>query len=140
MKRVFVYEHLSGGAVDGEAAVELRADGAAMRDAVAAGTVSSRLSFFTLTPIGLMCAAAGLAYIVLATRWLLPKRGSPLRDGGDPRAYTIEMMVIADGPVAGRSIEEAGLRHLPGDHIFRRAQAGPVIVGQPQGQFDIEDV
>ena len=36
MKRVFMYEHLSGGAVDGEAAVELRADGAAMRDAVAA--------------------------------------------------------------------------------------------------------
>ncbi len=98
-----------------------------MRDAVAAGTVSSRLSFFTLTPIGLMCAAAGLAYIVLTTRWLLPKRGSPLRDGGDPRAYTIEMMVIADGPVAGRSIEEAGLRHLPGSYLAEVDRDGEVM-------------
>ena len=98
-----------------------------MRDAVAAGTVSSRLSFFTLTPIGLACAAAGLAYIVLTTRWLLPKRGSPLRDTTDPRAYTIEMLVTAEGPIVGRSIEEAGLRHLPGSYLAEVDRDGEVM-------------
>ena len=98
-----------------------------VRDAVAAGTLTNRLSFFTLTPIGLACAASGLAYIVLTTRWLLPHRGSPLRDTSDPRAYTIEMLVIADGPVAGRSIEEAGLRHLPGSYLAEVDRNGEVM-------------
>ena len=98
-----------------------------MRDAVAAGTVSSGMSFFTLTPIGLACAVTGLAYIVLATRWLLPQRGSPLRDTSDPRAYTIEMLVTADGPIAGRTIEEAGLRHLPGSYLAEVDREGEVM-------------
>ena len=98
-----------------------------MRDAVAAGTVNSGMSFFTLTPIGLACAATGLAYIVLTTRWLLPQRGSPLRDTSDPRAYTIEMLVTADGPIAGRSIEEAGLRHLPGSYLAEVDRDGEVM-------------
>ncbi len=98
-----------------------------VRDAVAAGTLTNRLSFFTLTPIGLACAASGLAYIVLTTRWLLPHRGSPLRDTSDPRAYTIEMLVTADGPVAGRSIEEAGLRHLPGSYLAEVDRNGEVM-------------
>ena len=98
-----------------------------VRDAVAAGTLTNRLSFFTLTPIGLACAASGLAYIVLTTRWLLPHRGSPLRDTSDPRAYTIEMLVTADGPVAGRSIEDAGLRHLPGSYLAEVDRNGEVM-------------
>lgn len=98
-----------------------------MRDAVAKGTVSSGFSFFTLTPIGLACALAGLTYIVLATRWLLPLRGSPLRDASDPRAYTVEMLVTADGPIAGSSIEEAGLRHLPGSYLAEVDRDGQVM-------------
>ena len=98
-----------------------------MRDAVAAGTVSTGLSFFTLTPVGVACAIAGLTYIVLATRWLLPLRGSPLRDSTDPRAYTIEMLVTGDGPIVGRSIEEAGLRHLPGSFLAEVDRGGEVM-------------
>ena len=29
--------------------------------------------------------------------------------------------------------------HLAGDHVFRGLERGPVIVGQPQGHFDVED-
>ena len=98
-----------------------------MRDAVANGSADRGLSFFTLTPVGLACAVVGLAYIVLTTRWLLPLRGSPLRDTSDPRAYTVEMLVTAEGPVAGSSIEEAGLRHLPGSYLAEVDREGQVM-------------
>ncbi len=98
-----------------------------LQDAVRAGTVDRGYSFFTLSPIGLACAVAGLVYIVLLAPVLLPKRGSPLRDDNDPRAYTVEMLVTPDGPIAGRSIEEAGLRHLPGSYLAEVDREGQVM-------------
>ena len=37
------------------------------------------------------------------------------------------MMVLADGPLVGKSIEEAGLRHLPGLFLARIERAGEEI-------------
>lgn len=98
-----------------------------LRDAVADGRAERGLTFFTLTPVALACAVVGITYIVLATRWLLPARGSPVRDPTDPRAYTVEMMVVPDGPIAGRSIEDAGLRHLPGTYLAEVERDGQVM-------------
>jgi di/tricarboxylate transporter len=70
------------------------------------------MEFFTLTWIGVPCAAVGIAYMAVAGRWLLPSREATLRKTDDPRAYTVEMGVTPNGPIDGKTIEEAGLRHL----------------------------
>jgi di/tricarboxylate transporter len=75
------------------------------------------LRMFDPAWIGLPCAVAGFAYLLLASRWLLPDRKRPIALGEDPRQYTVEMIVEPDGPLVGRSIEEAGLRHLPGLYL-----------------------
>ncbi len=83
-----------------------------MREAAKAGQVTEPFGFFTLTWVGVPCAIAGIAYMVIMSRWWLPARDAVLRQTGDPRAYTVEMMVETGGAVAGKTIEEAGLRHL----------------------------
>jgi di/tricarboxylate transporter len=45
----------------------------------------------------------------------------------DPREYTTEVTVLPDGPLVGKSIEEAGLRHLPGLFLTRIERSGDEI-------------
>src|SRR5262249_4450254 len=42
----------------------------------------------------------------------------------DPRQYTVEMVVEAKGPLVGRTIEQAGLRHLPGLYLVEIDREG----------------
>ncbi len=72
-----------------------------------------RFNLFDIAWVGLPCALVGIAFIVLVGRWLLPDRSSVIDQQGDPREYTLEMLVETGGPLAGKSIEEAGLRSLP---------------------------
>lgn len=71
-------------------------------------------SMFTITPIGLPVALAGVAYILAAGRRLLPARLTPLEDEDDRRHYTVAMRVDTAAPIAGRTLEAAGLRNLSG--------------------------
>ncbi len=98
-----------------------------MKDAVKAGQIDQTLGFFTLTWIGVPCAIAGIAYMAIASRWLLPTRDAVLRQSADPRAYTVEMTVAPDGAVAGKTIEEAGLRHLNEMYLAEVEREGEVI-------------
>lgn len=72
------------------------------------------IGLFTVGVIGLPVALAGLAYVLLFGRWLLPERKAVLDSGEDPRRYTVEMVVDPGSGLAGQSIEQAGLRSLPG--------------------------
>ena len=72
-----------------------------------------RFGLFEIAWVGLPCALVGITFIVLVGRWLLPDRSSVMTQQGDPREYTLEMLVETGGPLAGKSIEEAGLRSLP---------------------------
>ena len=87
----------------------------------------SAMSFFTLTWIGVPCAVAGITYMAIASRWLLPVRQAALRATDDPRAYTVEMRVAAKGPIDGRTIEQAGLRHLNDMYLAEIERNGEVI-------------
>ena len=85
---------------------------------VVAGMVASRtalppLEMFDVSWVGIPCAIVGAVYLVLAAPRLLPDRGSTMGALADPREYTVEMLVPADSPLAGKSVEEAGLRGLP---------------------------
>jgi di/tricarboxylate transporter len=69
---------------------------------------------FEITKLGLPCALFGAGYILLFSRKLLPDRRTLDEVFQNPREYTLELQVSAKGPLAGRTIQHAGLRHLPG--------------------------
>ncbi|NUQ66540.1 MAG: SLC13 family permease, partial [Pirellulales bacterium] len=80
---------------------------------VAAGatpTLPRGLGIFAITWVGLPCALAGLTFIAIASRYLLPDRKPSITTAADPRQYTVEMLVEPGSPLVGKSIEEAGLR------------------------------
>lgn len=79
---------------------------------IAEGTTTG-MGIFEPAYIGVPCAIAGFIYLSIFGRTLLPIRGSGYDKFKNPREYTIEMNVDAGSPLAGKTIEEAGLRHLP---------------------------
>ncbi len=80
-------------------------------------TLSPRAQFWGIAVVGIPAAIIGIVAIVFFARWLLPERRPATKDVLDSRRYQVEMVVRNDSPVAGRSIEEAGLRHLPGLYL-----------------------
>ena len=82
---------------------------------------------FDIAWVGIPVAAAGLVFMILAGRWLLPDRPPAITQLDDPRQYTIEMEVEPRGALEGRSIEEAGLRHLPGAFLIEVNRNGTVL-------------
>jgi di/tricarboxylate transporter len=85
------------------------------------------LGMFDITRVGLPAAVIGMAYLVLLGRWLLPDRRPVMDPQDDPRRYTVEMLVQPSSPLAGRSVEDAGLRHLPGMYLVEIERDGEVI-------------
>ena len=79
---------------------------------------STPIGLFEIAWIGVPLAVAGLVYLLVAGRWLLPDRVSAETQFDDPREYTIEMMVEPGSPLIGKSIEAAGLRSLPGLYLM----------------------
>ncbi len=88
------------------------------------------IGMFDIAWVGVPCCAVGIAYLLVFSRWLLPDRKPPLSPQDDPRAYTVEMTVDANGPLIGKTIEEAGLRQLTGlflAEIDRQGQVLPAV-------------
>jgi di/tricarboxylate transporter len=75
------------------------------------------LGMFEVAWVGIPCVAAGSVLLWLASRWWLPDRKPAISEGDDPRQYTVEMVVETGSPVAGKTVEQAGLRHLPGLYL-----------------------
>ncbi|HUY90513.1 MAG TPA: SLC13 family permease, partial [Pirellulales bacterium] len=85
------------------------------------------LAMFEIAKVGLPSMLIGCAFIVLAAHWLLPDRRPAISNLDDPRSYTIEMLVEPDSPLVNKSIEEAGLRHLPGVYLAEVDRDGFVL-------------
>ncbi|TVR62184.1 MAG: SLC13 family permease [Candidatus Competibacteraceae bacterium] len=85
------------------------------------------LGMFAITPIGLPVAVAGLVFLLLTGRWLLPDRRPAVSPSDDPRRYTLEMLVDPTGPLVGQTIEAAGLRHLPGCYLMEVDRDGVIL-------------
>ena len=85
------------------------------------------LGMFDITWVGVPAALAGMTYLVFLGRWLLPDRRPVMSDLDDPRRYTVEMLVEPGSPLVGKSIEEAGLRHLPGMYLVEVERDGEVL-------------
>jgi di/tricarboxylate transporter len=72
------------------------------------------LGFFELAGVGLPCAALGFAYLVVVAPRLLKTRVPVGGERTDLRRYTCELEIVEPSPLAGKTVEEAELRQLPG--------------------------
>jgi len=61
--------------------------------------------FFELAPLGLVMVAVGIAYLLLAGRYLLPKRKGVMEQVDKNRYadYHAELQVLGDSPMAGKT-------------------------------------
>lgn len=86
------------------------------------------MGFFELAPVGVPIALVGLAYLLfLAPRWI-PTRQDPAAYVGEHRREYVATMRIDPGcRLAGQSVEEAGLRQLPGLFLVEIDRDGHVI-------------
>ena len=76
------------------------------------------IGLFEPALIGIPVAIAGFLYLMVFGDSLLPERGSSLDTFQDPREYTIEMIVDTESSLNGKTIEDAGLRNLPGLYLI----------------------
>ncbi len=95
---------------------------AAERDPTAA------IGMFDIALVGVPTLVLGVLFILLTSRWLLPDRQGVQRSLDNPREYTVAMRVEKDSPVAGQTIEDAGLRHLPGLYLVEIERDGQLLV------------
>jgi di/tricarboxylate transporter len=86
------------------------------------------MSMFTITPVGVPVAIVGLSFVLLVSGKLLPDRKSVMASLVDPREYTVEMRVQQGGAIDGQTIEQAGLRHLPGMYLSAIERDGERLV------------
>jgi di/tricarboxylate transporter len=88
--------------------------------------------FFDFTPMGIVVLGAGILYMVLVGRHLLPKRmpGGELADSYPVQEYLTEARVADDSPLVGKTVREADLENRHGlniIHIHLCCQEGETV-------------
>lgn len=79
-----------------------------------------QFGMFTITRVGLPIAVVGLAYMLIFGRRLLPNRDAPLEEAEDDAAgYHAALRVEPTCPGVGKTVEQAGMRNLPGVFLAR---------------------
>lgn len=89
---------------------------------------SAAKQFWSIAVVGVPAAVLGIVFVAIAGRWLLPQRVAPDTGEIERRRYTVEMLVEAGTPIVGRSIEQAGLRHLPGLFLSEIERDGELLL------------
>ncbi len=99
------------------------------------------LSFLEITWAGAPCALAGGLYILFVAPRLLPNRTELIqRLGEQRREYLLEMLVHPTCPLIGKTVEQAGLRNLPGLFLIEIDRAGDIITPvAPQDAIQAHD-
>lgn len=77
--------------------------------------------------VGIPAAVGGIGFMLLIGSRFLPDRSSAQPIQEDPRQYTVEMMVEPGSLLVGKTIEQAGLRHLPGVFLAEIERQGVIL-------------
>ncbi len=87
------------------------------------------LGMFSISWVGVPMTLLALAYLVFVAPLLVADRRDPAElDREEVRMYLAEVEVAADAPMLGRTVEQAGLRRLPGLFLVEiRRQDGRLI-------------
>ena len=90
--------------------------------------------FWWIGVVGLPAAVCGIGFIALAAGKLLPDRIREGRIEPGGREYMVETLVGAKSPIVGQSIEQAGLRSLPGLYLVEIERAGDRLPAVAPGE------
>jgi len=91
------------------------------------GLPETRMEMFTISAVGIPIAVAGVLYMLLFARRLLPSAAGATLDLERSKQYVGAVKVAPGSPVIGKSLEQAGLRHLPGLFLSSIERDGEVI-------------
>jgi di/tricarboxylate transporter len=97
------------------------------------------LQLFEQAPVGIAVTLVGIAYIAIFSRWLLPARQPAVSSLSDFKEYSVEMLVDGSGALAGKTIEQAGLRHLVNLYLAEIDRDGQVITTSPDTLLKTND-
>ena len=83
-------------------------------------------TLFSITAVGLPAAIAGLALMWLFfPKWLPDRKLDAVFE--NPREFTVEVAVAHDGPLVGKTVQQAGLRHLIRVYLVEIERDGTVV-------------
>ena len=83
-------------------------------------------SLFSITAVGIPVALAGMAFIWLFLPKWLPDR-SEKQAFGNLREFTLEVTVDPNGPLVGKTVENASLRHLERVYLVEIERQGTIV-------------
>ena len=99
-----------------------------MQEASQANENLAPIGFFELGYVGVPYAVIGITYLLLVGRRLLPSRRGFIEQMSDSaREYLVNMKVRPDCRLVGKSVQEAGLRQLPGLFLMEITREDEVI-------------
>ncbi len=85
---------------------------------------------FELSAVGIPITFVGCIYIIIARPYLLADRQGSTEEFDAVREYLVEMEVAPNCELIGQTIQDAGLRHLPGlflVEIIRNSELFPAV-------------
>jgi len=99
------------------------------------------IPFFEIAYVGFPNLGIGLVYMFIFSRWLLPADRSSGSDtySKNPREYTVGVQIKKGSTVVNKTIEKAGLRHLPGLYIIEIQHASGEIVPAPSSDTILQE-
>ncbi len=99
-----------------------------------------QLGIFDLAWVGVPCVFVVFVFVYFFSPLLLPKgHREEKQQFGDTRQYTVEMLVELDSPLKGKTVEQAGLRSLPGVFLIEIQRSGHLITAVGPAQRLYED-
>lgn len=100
---------------------------------VAGMALEKGLKLHLLSPaaVGVPLLLVGLVYLTILAPKMLPSRWGLPENFGNPREYSVEMQLQAGSPLVGKTVEEAGLRHLVGVYLAEIQREGKVLPAVP---------
>jgi di/tricarboxylate transporter len=94
-------------------------------------TGADGFAMFDITAIGLPLAVVGLLYVCFVLPRLLPARADAEEIFSSPRQFTVEVAVANDGPLVGKTVEDAGLRGLQRIYLVEIERRGSIVSAVP---------
>jgi di/tricarboxylate transporter len=86
-----------------------------------------RVGMFTISLVGIPVLVVGILYVTTVARRLLPAGTTSQDHITEVREYTVEMLVERGSPIDGKTIEQAGLRNLPGAYLIEVERGEEVL-------------
>jgi di/tricarboxylate transporter len=98
------------------------------------------LAMFDLAWIGVPLTLTVVLFVLLFSHRLLPDRDEPLVHGDGMREYMAELTVEPASALVGRTIEQAGLRALPGMFLAEIERDGEILPAvEPSERLHADD-